>query len=147
MSDGPVHAEKLHLAQLPTQPLQEPETPVHILARVGQQGTDHQNPAIDRRRNEQFPVADPRHSVRPGAGRWIVQAQRRLHRLRVGAPDGHPAVGAMKDRRMEKSAAAHLSLGGPARAAAKPHGAARSRITSNDDNQDRSDQQHGSQKQ
>src|SRR5438093_7060633 len=40
MPAGPVHAEKLHFAQLPTQPLQEPETRVHIIARVGQPGTD-----------------------------------------------------------------------------------------------------------
>jgi hypothetical protein len=52
----------------------------------------------------------------------------------------------LKDRRLKKSAAAKVPVGAPSRAA-KPHGSARPQITANDDNQERSDQQNGSQKQ
>jgi len=65
MSDGAVDAEKLHFPQFAAQPVQETETSVHVVARIGQKGTDHQHPAIDRGRNEQLLVADPRHPFCP----------------------------------------------------------------------------------
>src|SRR2546427_8412235 len=54
MSNRAVDAEKLHLSQFAAQPVQETETGVHVLARIGQKRSDDQHPAIDRGETNSF---------------------------------------------------------------------------------------------
>src|SRR5439155_4761850 len=110
VSDRSIHTEKLHFTQFPTQPLQESETGVYVLAWLRQKRADHQDPATDRRGNEQFLPAALRHPFGPRAGSGIVQPKRGLHRLQVCALDGHPAVGTLKNRGLKKTVAVKLCL-------------------------------------
>src|ERR1044071_1082147 len=107
--DGPVHAEELHLTQDTTEPLQEAETGVDVVTRIREQRTDDQDPGSDRRREEEVLIAGSGHPVGPGAGNGIVQAQCGLNGVRMGAPDGHPTIGTVEDRRLEQPAGAGLA--------------------------------------
>src|SRR5437762_7286526 len=70
--DRSIHTEKLHFTQFPTQPLQESETGVNVLAWLRQKRANHQDPASDRRGNEQVLPAALRHSLGPRAWSWFV---------------------------------------------------------------------------
>src|SRR2546428_6195485 len=78
VSDRLIHTEKLHFTQLPTQPLQESETGVYVLAWLRQKRADHQDPATDRRGEKKIFPAGPRPPPRPRAGGGGVSPHPRL---------------------------------------------------------------------
>src|SRR5579859_7861836 len=91
-------AEELDPPHFAAQFKQETETDIDVIARFGQPRADHQDPALDGRRNEQLFFAGQPLDQRTGFG--IVQSQGGLDRERVAAFNGQPGTGPSEGTRV-----------------------------------------------
>jgi hypothetical protein len=93
MAEHAIGREELDVAQLAAQIEQKTKRGVNVIAGVRQAGADDENPAVDRRRDEKFLLAD--NSLDPGAGLRIIQRQGGLNRVQVAAANRQPRGGPM----------------------------------------------------
>ncbi len=83
-----VRLKELHMPKPLTQLAQKAIARIHVIIRIRQARTEHQCPAVDRRRDEHF--ARRENTFRPRTRTGIVESQRRLHCQHVATADREP---------------------------------------------------------